>query len=98
MPEGRRQNVEPALFSGFQCQDKRQWAQPEHKRFPLTTRKHCAVQVTEHRHALPREATFPMEISYSHLDVVLDMLLWVSLLEQGLGIIASRGPIQPQPL
>ena len=38
------------------------------------------------------------EISKSRLDVGLGSLLWVSLLEQGLGLVGSRGPCPPQPL
>ena len=40
----------------------------------------------------------PLEISKRQLDVVLGNLLWVALLEQGVGQMTSRGPFQPQPL
>ena len=47
----------------------------------------CAVQVTEHWHRLQRGCgVSSLEIFQSHLDVALDTLLWVFLLEQGLGL------------
>ena len=55
----------------------------ERRRFPLNTRD-CAVQVTEHRHRLPRDILeSPPEIFSSYLDVGLGTLLWVSLLSSG---------------
>ena len=53
----------------------------------LNTRQHmCAVQVTEHWHRLPRGCRVPsLEIFSSHLGIGLGTLIWVSLLELGLG-------------
>ncbi len=44
------------------------------------------MQVMEHWHRLPRGCgVSSLEIFQSRLDVALGTLLWVSLLEQGLG-------------
>ena len=61
----------------------------KHRAFPLSTRKHfCAVQVTEHWHRLPRGCGIS-SLDIFTLDVV---LLWVSLLEQGLGQMHTDVP------
>ena len=59
----------------------------QHRMFSLNTRKHfSAVWVTEQWHRLPRCCgVSSLEISKSHLDTAPGTLLWVSLLEQGLG-------------
>lgn len=57
------------------------------RRVKLNIRKHfCAVHVTEHWHRFLTEAgeSSSLEMSKSHLDVVLGTMLWVALLEQGL--------------
>jgi len=56
IPEGREQRGQSqALYRGSWWQDKRQWTQLEHSRFPLTIRKHfVTAQVMEHWHKLPR--------------------------------------------
>lgn len=38
-----------------------------------------------------------LQIIKSYQDLVLVSLLWVALLEQGLGQTASRSPFPPQP-
>lgn len=64
----------------------------ERRRFPLNTRD-CAVQVTEHRHRLPRDILeSPPEIFSSCLDVGLGTLLWVILLQQALGQVDPEVP------
>lgn len=62
-------------------------------------RLNFSVQVTEQWNRLPREvvASPCLEILSSHLDMVLDNLLKVFLLEQGLDQRISRGHFQPQP-
>jgi len=54
----------------------------------------CAVQVTEQQHGLPRGCgVSSLGISSSCLDVALGTLLWVALLEQGLGLRDPEGPV-----
>ena len=53
------------------------------------------MQVTEHWHRLPRGSGVSLGICQSHLDKALGTLLWVSLLEQGLG---QRDPEFPSNL
>ena len=55
--------------------------------------------VTEHWDGLPREGVESpsLEIFKTQLDVVLDNLLKVTLLEQGLDWMTSRRPCPPQP-
>jgi len=53
----------------------------------------CAVQVTEQQHRLSRSCgVSSLGISKSCLAMALDTLVWVALLEQELGQVASRGP------
>lgn len=57
------------------------------------------MTVTKCWHRLFRDTVEPpyLEISRKRSDMSLGSLLWESLLEQGLGLIASRGPDPPQP-
>ena len=51
------------------------------------------MQVMEHWHRLPRSCeASSLEIFQSCLDVALDTLLWVFLLEQGLGLRDTEIP------
>jgi len=69
------------------CLDRRQWAQTGTQEVPFKQQKHfCAVQVVEQWHRLPTGCGF------SSLETCLGTLLWVSLLEQGLGHMDPEGP------
>ena len=62
------------------------------RKLQLKMRKNFfTLRVTEPWHRLPREVVE----SPSHLDVVLCSLLWVTLLQQGLGWVTHRGPFHP---
>lgn len=65
----------------------------DHRRLHPNIRKPSfVVQVTAHWHRLPREAAKSpsVELSKSHLDMVLDNLLQVTLLEE----VAGPGGLQ----
>ena len=99
MPEGRApRGQSQALLSGAQFQDQRPWAQTGTQAVPFEHQEHsCAVQVMEHWHKLPRGCgVSPLEAFQSRLDMALGTLFWVSLKEQGLGQVASRGPFSFQ--
>jgi len=68
-------------------------------RFPLNTRQHCcAVQVPEHWHRLPTGCGISsLGMAKSCLDVGLGPLLWVSLLERGLGQRDAEDPAHLNP-
>lgn len=77
------------LFSGAQHPDKRQWVQTRTQKVPSEHREHFyAVQMTEHWHRLPWGCAVSfLKIPKSQLDMVLGPLLWVSLLEEGVGLM-----------
>ena len=56
------------------------------------TKHSCAVQVTEPWHRLPRACGLSLETFRPQQDMGLGTLLWVSLLEQGLGQMDPEGP------
>jgi len=57
------------------------------------------LRVTERWNRLPREVVESpsLEIFRPRLDEVLCSLLWVTLLQQGVGLDDPRGPFQPLP-
>jgi len=76
-----------ALFSGAQCQEKRQWAQSGTQEIPAKhqeTLPYCADERAL-GHATQRGCgVSSLEISKPRLDMALGTLPWVSMLEQGL--------------
>lgn len=56
-----------------------------------TSQYFCAVWVPEHWHKLPREVVVCPWRSAT-LEMVVGTVLWISLLEQGLGQV-NRGPL-----
>ena len=74
------------LFSGAQCQDKRQWAQTGAQEVPP---KHQEALLLCHLHSTVAQVdqggggVSSLEIFKSHLGLSKATLLWVPLLEQG---------------
>lgn len=99
VPEGKVQrSLSQLLFHGAYCLDKRHH-KLEHWTLHLNTRQHfCTVQVTALGQAAQKNCGVSLlEVFKSCLNMVLDTLLWVSLLELGLCPVTSRTPYQPQP-
>jgi len=83
-----------ALPSGAQCQDRRPWAQTVAQEAPSEHQEQCCAEwVPEHWHRLPRGCgVSSLQLSRSRLAVGLGTLLWVVLLEQGLGHRHTESP------
>jgi len=79
-------------LDGYQWHDKRQWAQTGTQDAP-SAHQHCAGDEAEAQAAQRGCGVSSLEMFRSHLDT----LLWVSLLEQGLDLVTSRGLFKLQP-
>jgi len=85
-----------ALFSGAQRQDKGQWAQTEAQE-ALSEHEEELLH-SEGDGALAQAAQEGRGLSSGDIqDLVLCSLLWVTLLQQGVGLDDPQRPLQPRP-